>query len=27
LKIMEVRRMYFGSRYQEGYSFVVWRPV
>jgi len=27
LKIMEVRRMHFGSIYQEGYSFVVWRPA
>ena len=27
LKIMEVRRMYFGSLYHEGYSFVVWRPA
>jgi len=26
-EILEVRRMYFGSLYQEGYSFVVWRPV
>lgn len=27
IKILEVRRMYFGSLYHEGYSFVVWKPA
>jgi hypothetical protein len=27
IKILEVRRMFFGSLYHEGYSFVVWKPV
>ncbi|MDH3316266.1 MAG: hypothetical protein OER43_10955 [Gammaproteobacteria bacterium] len=26
-KILEIRRLFFGSLYQEGYTFVVWRPV
>ena len=27
VRIFEVRRMFFGSLYHEGYSFVVWRPL
>jgi SAM-dependent methyltransferase len=27
IRILEVRRMFFGSLYHEGYSFVVWKPV
>lgn len=27
IKILETRRMFFGSQYHEGYSFVVWRPL
>ncbi len=27
VRILEVQRMYFGSLYHEGYSFVVWRPL
>jgi SAM-dependent methyltransferase len=27
VKIFEAKRMFFGSLYHEGYSFVVWRPV
>lgn len=27
IEILETRRMYFGSLYHEGYSFVVWRPL
>lgn len=27
IKILEVRRMFFGSLYHEGYSFVVWKPA
>jgi SAM-dependent methyltransferase len=27
VKILEVRRMYFGSLYHEGYSFVVWQAA
>jgi hypothetical protein len=26
IEILETRRMFFGSLYHEGYSFVVWRP-
>jgi hypothetical protein len=27
IEILETRRMYFGSLYHEGYSFLVWRPI
>ena len=27
IEILETRRMFFGSLYHEGYSFVVWRPL
>jgi hypothetical protein len=27
IQILKVQRMYFGSLYHEGYSFIVWRPV
>jgi len=27
LEILHTQRIYFGSLYHEGYSFVVWRPV
>jgi hypothetical protein len=27
ITILEAKRMFFGSLYHEGYSFVVWRPL
>lgn len=27
IEIMEIRRLYFGSLYHEGYSYVAWRPL
>lgn len=27
IRIIDTRRMYFGSLYHEGYSFVVWQPA
>ena len=27
IRILEIRRMFFGSLYHEGYSFVVWKPA